>query len=269
MNRALPLVALVLAAAGAPFVGGYGALVCGLGFVLGILALVRSQRGPMRTVAWAATIGAGLALLIAFTVHVAAPNIIIGGQKAAGRQAVTTLRTLLWAEDQLITSHGRAGTIGELAGARGLGDGPPIAPPLLRTPFMRLVPGEHGEVVDFGGFTFAIHVLTAEGAVTDGRATEGRRQVPAGAVDYLAYAWPTVPGQSGYTTYCLNRYEDILERQGDAGYAGPAKAPAWDACVTGSAPAGRLGEGVGRDGAVWKRWRGQETRRGKASPKGE
>lgn len=261
-DRVLPPLALVLAAGGAPFAASPGGVVaCALAFVIGIVAIRRAPRGPLRTTAWAATVGAGLALSIVFTVRVAAPNIVIAGQKAAGRQAVATLRTLLWAEDQLITRHGRAGTIGELAGARGLGDAPPLDAPLLRPPFMRLVPGARGEVVDFGGFTYAIYVLTPDGAVTDGRGA-----VPAGAVDYLAYAWPTEPGRTGYQSYCLNRYEDILEREGDAGYAGTANPPAWDACVTGPAPAGRLGDGTGRDGAIWRRWRGKETRRGKLSP---
>ncbi|MEZ4437268.1 MAG: hypothetical protein R3F65_33150 [bacterium] len=266
MNRALPLVALALTALGAPFASSYGAVACALGLVAGIAAIRRAApHTPGRTAGWAATIGAGLALGVAFTVHVAAPNIVIAGQKAAGRQAVATLRTLLWAQDQLVADHGRAGTLGELAAARPL-DGAPIEPPLLRPPFKRLVPGRHGMTVDFGGYTYLIYVLDPSGApTTDG--PDATAPIAAGRTAWLAYAWPTRPGRTGYLTYCINRYEDILEQQTGPAYAGPEHPPGWDACVTGADPAGRLEDGAGRDGGTWARWRGKETRRSKASPR--
>lgn len=269
MNRALPLTALALTALGAPFAGSYGAIACALGLIAGIIAIRRTTAGtPARAVGWAATLGAGLALGVTFTVHVAAPNIVIAGQKAAGRQAVATLRTILWAQDQLITDRGRAGTLGELSAARPF-EGAPLSPPLLRPPFKRLAPGRHGMMVDFGGYTYLVYVLDADGPVTD-TATDD----PAGAATsiapdtraWLAYAWPTHPGRTGYLTYCINRFEDILEQQTGPAYAGPEHPPAWDACVTGADPAGRLGDGSGRDGGTWARWRGKETRRSKATP---
>ncbi|MEZ4471835.1 MAG: hypothetical protein R3F60_13800 [bacterium] len=38
-----------------------------------------------------------LALLSFFTLRLAAPNVVVAGQKATERQAVAELRTLLWA----------------------------------------------------------------------------------------------------------------------------------------------------------------------------
>lgn len=271
MARLLPVAALVAVAVGAPFVMAWGWIPCAVGLVLGIAALftVPAGRKAERVASWAAAIGAGLALGIAFTVQVAAPNIVVAGQKAAGRQAVATLRTLLWAQDQSVEAHGRAALVGELSAARGFGAGHPLDVPLLRDPFRRLKPGARGGVVDFGGYTYQMWVFGPDGArFTDAAPGGPPTAVPAGAVDWLAYAWPTDPGTTGYRAFCINRYEDILEATDGGRYAGAERPPPWDACVTGAGPTARLGEGEGRDGGTWKRWRGKETRRGRASEEG-
>lgn len=266
-RRLLALAAFVAVAIGAPFAFGWGAIACALGFVLALAALWTVPRDdlPARRAAWAAAVGGGLALGIAFTVQVAAPNIVVAGQKAAGRQAVATLRTLMWAEDQMIRDHGRAGTLAEMSGVRPVGDAP-LDVPLLRDPFRRVKAGATGGVVDFGGYTYQVWVLTPDGPRTDAAPDAPPVAIPRGAVDWLAYAWPTVPGTTGYRAFCINRYEDILELTAGPTYAGPATPPAWDACVTGPAPAGRLADGTGRDGGTWTRWRGKETRRSRSTP---
>lgn len=267
-HRLLPTLSLACAGVGAPFVMQWGWIPCAVGLVLAIAALfvVPAERRVERRAAWAVTVGAGLALGIAFTVQVAAPNIVVAGQKAAGRQAVATLRTLLWAQDQAVRDHGRAGLVGELSSARAMGDGRPLDVPLLRDPFKRLKPGATGAVVDFGGYTYQMWIFGPDGArYTDAVPGQAPTAVPAGAVRWLAYAWPSDPGTTGYRAFCINRYEDILEAVDGARYAGADSPPPWDACITGDGPEARLVEGTGGDGGVWKRWRGKETRRGKAS----
>jgi len=270
-DRLIASLALLAAAIGAPFVMQWGWIPCLVGLVLGIVTLARvpAERTAERRAGWAASIGAGVALGIVFTVQVAAPNIIVAGQKAAGRQAVATLRTLLWAQDQAVAGHGRAGTIGQLAGVRDMRDGRPLDVPLLRDPFKRLQRGKSGAVVDFGGYVYQMWIFGPDGArSTDAQPGEAPTVVPDGAVRWLAYAWPSNPGTTGYRAFCINRYEDILEAVDGSRYAGPDDPPAWDACVTGAAATDRLVEGVGRDGGAWNRWRGKETRRGKATAGG-
>ena len=267
-HRLLAILALALTAVGAPFVMQWGFVPCAVGLVLGIATLFRApaERRVERRAGWASAVGAGLALGVAFTVQVAAPNIVVAGQKAAGRQSVATLRTLLWAQDQAVKDHGRAAVIGELSGYRGMGDGAALPVPLLRDPFRRMKPGARGGVIDFGGYTYQMWVFGPDGAAyTDARPGETPTVVPKGAVDWIAYAWPSNPGATGYRAFCLNRYEDILEAEDGVRYAGADNPPPWDACLTGEGPTARLVEGTGRDGGVWKRWRNKETRRGKAT----
>ncbi len=271
-HRLLAALALLLTAVGAPFVMQWGTAPCIAGLVLGIVTLLRApaERAVERRAGWAAAVGGGLALGIVFTVQVAAPNIVTAGQKAAGRQSVATLRTLLWAQDQAVKDHGRAAVIGELSGYRGMGDGAALPVPLLRDPFRRLKPGATGGVVDFGGYIYQMWIVGPDGArYTDARPGEAPTVVPRGAVHWLAYAWPSNPGATGYRAFCINRYEDILEAEDGVRYAGADNPPPWDACITGGGIEKRLVEGVGGDGGVWKRWRGQETRRGRETKQGK
>ncbi|MCA9540721.1 MAG: hypothetical protein KC620_17600, partial [Myxococcales bacterium] len=213
---------------------------------IGAIATLRLPGRAPRGIAWAVLVGASMALLVAFTLRFAAPNIIIAGQKSAERTAVSELRTLLWAEDQMVARADRAGGLGELATAG-----------LLRTPFAHIEAG----TAAVGGFRYAVFVLGPDGPVTDGDPAP-----PAGAHDWIAYAWPDQRGRSGGFAFCINRFEDILQTENaDARYDGRDKRPAWNACVTAADPHARQGEGTGGDGAQWARWRGRETRRGRAA----
>lgn len=254
----LAAAAVLLAAFGAPWAAGWGALALTLGAALGIAALVRGVGGPARAGAWGAAVGAPLALLTVFTLQAAAPNIVIAGQKAAERTAVSTLRTLLWAQDTFVSTYGRAALIAELSGARPVQ--PPLEAELLRAPFRTLVDTPQGAAADVSGYRFAVFVRTPGGVITEGG------EVPPGAVDWIAYAWPSKQGATGFAAFCVNRFEDILETTNDQGYSGSARAPAWNACVVDpAAPELRLTEGEGGDGHAWRRWRGKQTRRAKAA----
>jgi hypothetical protein len=210
--------------------------------------------------------GAALALVLAawFTLRVAGPNIIDAGIAASEQAAVSTLRTVLWAEDLMRDQRGRPGLIGELSGAVGVDGGPPLAVPLLREPFRNLVAGPAGESVSVSGYMYAVFVLGPDGRpVTDGQGTP-----PAGAKRFIAYAWPAVRGHSGRAAYCIDQDEDLLETPNDApgqAYDGPSHPPAWDACLTAPALPDHLDPGTGRDGGAWARWKGRLTKRAQAA----
>ncbi len=249
----LTALAVLLAGVGLPSAGGWGALAAALGAGAAVMALARGASGPTRIAAWFLAVGVPFVLLTLFTLRIAAPNIIIAGQKAAERTAVSTLRTVLWAEDEMVRRRRRAGLFAELSGARPVE--PPLPAELLRETFARFEAGAHGPIVQFAGYHFQIYVLTSDGAVTDGG------QVPPGALEWVAYAWPVRRGHTGFAAFCINRHEDILETANDQGYSGPARAPAFDACLAADRPADRLVDGTGGDGAAWSRWRGKRTRR--------
>lgn len=217
----------------------------------GLLALRRGWTG----LGWTGIAIGPLLLVGLFTIHLAAPNVVIAGQKATERMAVAQLRTLLWAQEQFVTHAGRAGLIGEMAGARPS----PLSAPVLRPTFLRRAPVPGGEAALVSGYAFRIFVRGPDGTVY----TDGGPEPPAGATDWIAYAWPEKRGLSAEAAFCINAAEDILQTDNAAqGYDGLTKAPGIDACPRAG---GRLVPGEGGDGGAWAHWRGQRTRRAKAA----
>lgn len=248
---------LLLTGAGALLPEGFW--LCLPAFALALAALRRPPAQAPRGLSWVALWAAALVLLTVFTVRVAVPNIVSAGNSANHGLAASTLRTLLWAEDQLVAKAGRVGTLGELAGRVPVAGAPPLEVPLLRAELAPLAAG----VSVFSGYAYRIYV-EGEGGEP---ATDGQGRPRAGARHFLAYAWPVLPGKSGLSLYCLNEHEDIFQAQVAARpepYSGLQRQPAWNACL---APGAKLGdrpvEGVGADGARWTRWKGRPTRRAK------
>ena len=92
-NRApLALLALGLSglAVGAPFLTTWGAIPVAVAFLAGIAALAWPGTLPPlpRRLAWVVTLGAPLIASFAFTIHVAAPNVVTAGQKASAREVL-------------------------------------------------------------------------------------------------------------------------------------------------------------------------------------
>lgn len=236
----------------------------GTGFPSGApSARIRARMRMTRSLVRIVVAGAALALGAVFVMRMAAPNVVSAGMRASERAAVSTLRTLVWAQDRMIQRHGRAGLLGELTGARGVGGEAPGLP-LVQGALRRLESGPHGEVGTAGGYHYVVYVLGE-----DGRPLGGPPGAPrAGARRWIAYAWPSGHGVSGRAAFCVNQHEDILQTANDApgqGYDGTRRMPAWDACVTSPTPPGEmpafLEPGVGADGGRWVRWRGTLTRR--------
>ena len=222
----------------------------------GVLALRRGWT----TAGWTGLCLGPLLGLGLFTARMAAPNVVIAGQKATERMAVAQLRTLLWAQEQFITHAGRAGLIGEMAGARTS----PLSAPVLRPTFLRTIPIEGGTAAAVSGYAFRVFVVDAQGnAYTDGAGPNQGALPPKGAVHWIAYAWPEKRGVSAIAAFCVNGAEDILQTANTQGYTGAEAVPGLDACPR--ATNGRLVPGVGGDGGQWDYWRGTRTRRGKAA----
>jgi hypothetical protein len=229
-----------------------------------VAALRRDAAASPRGLAWATLAAALLVLLAVFSVRVAVPNIVSAGNSANHTLAVSTLRTLLWAEDEFVRQAGRAGTLVELAGQVPAGPGLPPASALLRA---ELAPLDTGVSV-FSGYAYRVFVAGPDGRGLGDPRAPGR----AGSRSFVAYAWPVLPGKSGLRIYCLNEHEDILEADLAARtppYAGFERPPAWDACLAPGARLGaRLSAGVGTDGATWRQWKGRPTRRSRAAGDG-
>lgn len=194
-----------------------------------------------------------------FTVRMAAPNVVIAGQKATERMAVAQLRTLLWAEEQFISGAGRAGLISEMAGARPS----PLSAPVLRPTFLTTRAIEGGRAAVVSGYMFRVFVVEAPARVHTDDVGDRATTPPKGATEWIAYAWPSKRGTSANAAFCINGAEDILQTENAVGYSGADKIPTLDACPRG--PNGRLVPGVGGDGQTWGYWRGKRTRRAKAA----
>lgn len=235
--------------------------------VLCIGAMNRAPPTAPKGLAWATLSTAALVLLAVFTVRVAVPNIVSAGNSANHTLAVSTLRTILWAEDTFARQTGRAGNLVELAGQSSAGhpSAPDLAPSALLRP--ELAPLEGGISV-YSGYAYRIYVAGPGGTGLSDPLAPGL----AGSRAFLAYAWPVLPGKSGLRIYCLNEHEDILEADLSARtppYAGFERPPAWDACLS---PGARLGDravpGTGADGAPWRLWKGRPTRRSRGASDG-
>ena len=100
--------AIGLTAVGVALPEGWG--LCLPAALLALAALLRHRRSApitlasdgLRRLSWGVLVTASLALLTTFTVRVAVPNIVSAGNAASDALAVSTLRTLMWAEDQFI-----------------------------------------------------------------------------------------------------------------------------------------------------------------------
>lgn len=243
--NAAALAAVVALFAGFLLLRSWGTVLVAGALLPAALAARRASPRPARAAGLAVLVAAPLVLVAAFVIRHGAENLVTAGQKAAGKSAVASLRTLLWAEDRAVERHGRAALLAEL-----------VRDDLMRPEYGQLT----GNAVTVGGYTYAVYVRTPDGATTDGGAPP-----PAGALEWIAYAWPASLGASGTTAFCLNRYEDILQTDNATqGYDGAHKVPAWDACVADRASP-RLTEGTGGDGARWTWWQGKRTRRSLAT----
>lgn len=167
-------------------------------------------------------------------------NVIGSGQAFAEKTAVSTLRTLHWAQGSFREHRfvdddgdgiGEFGTMLQLAGTGPLRNGKPIEASLVPMAGSQFA----GEVLVAGGFCFRYDL-------PEGPDARERR--------FVAYGWPVVAA-AGHKLFCINQDEDILESANAAGYVGPEKAPPVGSCPSAAA--------VDAGGTGWVRWRGKTS----------
>ena len=195
-------------------------------------------------------------------------NIVGSGRNFSSRMAVSTLRTLHWAERQCIPKADRLCTIGELKGEVPLKG---LNTRLLRTDFKRVIDPESGEEFGrLGQYNFMV------------------KNWPVNATKrWVAYAWPAV--DPTLQSFCIDQNEEIMELPISVGqqsmYMGFVQAPKVNACIGAlhdhpdppltAAQKQAIAEGkkppphthTGADQQVWQRWRGRRTRISKSLSK--
>ena len=192
-------------------------------------------------------------------------NIVGSGRKFSARMAVSTLRTVHWAQRQCISVVDRACHIKELKGELTINDSKTS---LLPTNFKSL-DIKSDQTLSYGqrGQYLVLISTTSEAEPSS----------------WVAYAWPAV--DQTLQTFCIDHNEEILElpiQEGKAVYVGMDKRPLPRACLGSlhqdpnppltSLQEKAIAEGKkpppsthqGEDQQTWQRWRGKRTRISKA-----
>lgn len=245
-----------------------------------------SDKGPT---AIPALILAILAISVGFTyflVTEAVPGIIEGGRRAAGKTAVSTLRTLYWGQnlfrqqalvDQNGNGVGEFGFFGEMTGVAPLRGSQERSPAgILRPRFFKLAEGALAGIAINGPYCYVIY-LPGEGGplIEDAQGKVGENGASAELQEshWIAYAWPLEVGATSDKVYFINQFEEIFESDNLAAaqkYTGPNHMPAWDAAPLKAGLTGKIEEGLGGDGGTWKRWKGKTAKPlPKVTPKGQ
>ena len=248
-----------------------------LGSLMSLLILSQRRfhiKGRKRGFHWFTWSLHSLLLIAVYMASFGVANIVGSGRKFSARMAVSTLRTLHWAERQCASAVGRFCRISEMKLERRV-EG--LKTPMLRTDFHRVIEGEdhrpfrppHGEALDSPEYAQLGQYLIM------------LRETPKrGEGTWIAYAWPSNDGT--LQTFCIDDREEILElpinERGEATYLGLARRPSVNACLGAlhSDPNPPLTEEMksaiakgekppphvhlGRDQLTWQRWRGKRTR---------
>jgi hypothetical protein len=229
-----------------------------LGFLLSGFSLW-IDRSKRRWIIWSIH---GLILIGLYMSLYGVANIVGSGQKFSARMAVSTLRTLLWAEDQCIRYKKQACTFEELnhsVPVKGLETS------VLCLGFNHLLSTPKGvKVGQAGQYYYAIYPQT--------------EWKDAG---WIGYAWPAT--DPTLATFCIHHREEVLEQSHRGGYVGLTQRPHASACfgdlhlhpdppLTSEMKAA-ISQGkkppppvhIGGDQTQWQRWRGKRTRRAKVA----
>ena len=225
-----------------------------------ILALKFSQESDKTKLPhWLAWSIHGLVLIAVYMAYFGVANIVGSGRKHSARMAVSTLRTLHWAERQCIPKLSRLCTIGELKGDV---KNDKFSTPLLRHDFKRVIdPESQKEYGRLGQY----YILIGQ---------------PKNQDKWLAYTWPVT--DPTLQAFCIDQDEEIMElpisKDTGAHYVGLAQAPSIRACLGSlhknpnppqtEAQMEALAQGkkppphthLGEDQKIWQRWRGKRTR---------
>jgi len=174
-----------------------------------------------------------------FLARVGVPNVVGSGQAHAEKTAVSTLRTLHWAQglfrqgtflDVDGNGVGEFGQMGQLAARDPVSSGEPLANTLLPAAGTRVT----GEIFEMGGYCFRFDL-------PDDLHGRERR--------FVGFAWPRQL-EAGRKLFCIDQDEQIYESTNPEGYAG---------CFDGGPPAGICPDGD-PVAAGWKRWKNKTNK---------
>lgn len=215
-----------------------------------------------------------LALSGVYMVTYGVANIVGSGRYKSARTAVSTLRTMHWAERQCVKLAGRPCTLEELNGSKEVAGKRQL---LLRSGFKALSDTPHGQVASVGLYHYALYPV-ASASATSAQPAEPTKTYK--APRWVIYAWPRT--DSTIQSFCIDEYEEILELPvsptSGSLYLGLERAPTPGACLgtlhrdpnppltqeqknakaRGKKPPPSTHRG--EDGHTWQRWRGKRTR---------
>lgn len=175
----------------------------------------------------------------AFLSRYGVANVIGSGMAFTEKSAVSTLRTLHWAQgdfrkgafvDADGDGHGEFGTLEQLAAVEPLPSGRLLPASLVPTAGTRLANG----VLAAGGYCFRVEL-------PEGADARERR--------FTAMAWPMTRA-AGQKIFCLDQNEEIFESPNPAGWTGCDAPP----------PPGVCPDPAEAEAAGWARWRGKTRR---------
>lgn len=176
---------------------------------------------------------------VTFMVRAGVANVVGSGQAQTGRSAVSTLRTVHWAQGIFRQSAyvdvdgngvGEFGTLAQLAGEADLPGGGRVPSSLLLRPGATIV----GELLEAGGYCFRADLPED---------THGRER------SFVAWAWPQAE-PAGTRAYCLDQDEQIFEAPaGD--FVGCDSGPPATSCPPDES---------------WTRWRNKTSTRSVGAP---
>ena len=176
-----------------------------LGFIVSGLSLW-IFRSKIRWILWSIQ---GLFLIALYMSYYGVANIVGSGQKFSARMAVSTLRTLLWAEDQCIHYKKQACLFEELNHSQPVKG---LKTSLLRLEFNRLATTSDGvKVGQAGQYYYALYPQ--------------KQWQDAG---WIGYAWPA--NDPTLATFCIHHREEVLEQSHRGGYVGLSQRPPAYAC---------------------------------------
>lgn len=209
-----------------------------------------------------------IGLVVFWIMRSMVPNIVGAGRRTSEEGAVSRLRELLWAEDQVRAANmidrdgdgrGEYAFLGDLMGQ---GDARLPNPPLQPGRFRPVSPGVYrGE-----GYGFVVYLPAVGGGAT----LEGGTAMidPARARDrWIAYAYPLEGPGAGRRLFIIDQDERICEAVlEDRNQAAPPGIPAWFAAFPPGTPAASrpfdaISDcGPGADGRSWRPWRHKKAR---------
>jgi prepilin-type N-terminal cleavage/methylation domain-containing protein len=204
-----------------------------------------------------------VATVVSIIAGIAVPNLLSSKSVANQRAVVSSLKTLMMAQSQIMANgasdadrdgRGEALALDQLAGLRILASGATLPTPPLPTSLGMI--GAAGLATKHG-YLIALYLPDAAGnAVLASAANQGAIDLNLSETSWSCVAWPMRRGRTGTSTFFVNQQSEILVAA-DAAYDGPSTVPPGGAALVGVGPNVLVGGSLaidvaGADGNVWR-----------------